>query len=140
MAKAKEVAENKSNWMTFIVWVLLGLLVVSGVVNFVTLLSIQGLKRTVDEMRDPVNIYFSKKLDAIEAGLDAFEAETTPERGKSPYVGDIKKLRKNLNKTRELWNKTSRISGPRWLNFYWKAQLLQDKTEQAWQELEAQSP
>lgn len=134
--RQKEVKQKQLNSTTVIGWVLFGLLIVSGLINVFTILSIQGLKRTVNEMRDPVNNYFSKKLDVMEAELDEF-VKTTSEDGKSPYKGDIKKLRKQIEETRELWDKTSRVSGVRWINLYWKAQGAQEKTEKAWEELRA---
>jgi|GEM_PF-3531855 len=134
--RQKEVKQKQPNSTTVIGWVLFGLLIVSGLINVFTILSIQGLKRTVNEMRDPVNNYFSKKLDVMEAELDEF-VKITSEDGKSPYKGGIKKLRKEIEETRELWDKTSRVSGVRWMNLYWKAQGAQDKTEKAWEELRA---
>ena len=134
--KQKEARQRQPDSTTIIVWVFFGLLIVSGLINVFTILSIQGLKRTVNEMRDPVNNYFSKKLDVMEAELDEF-VKITSEDGKSPYKGDIKKLRKQIEETRELWDKTSRVSGVRWINLYWKAQRAQDKTEKAWEKLRA---
>lgn len=134
--RQKEVKQKQPNSTTVIGWVLFGLLIVSGLINVFTILSIQGLKRTVNEMRDPVNNYFSKKLDVMEAELDEF-VKITSEDGKSPYKGDVKKLRKEIEETRELWDKTSRVSGVRWINLYWKAQGAQEKTEKAWEELRA---
>jgi len=135
--RQKEVKQKQPNSTTVIGWVLFGLLIVSGLINVFTILSIQGLKRTVNEMRDPVNNYFSKKLDVMEAELDEFVKEPTPEKGKSPYTGDVKRLRKQIEETRELWDKPSRGSGVRWINLYWKAQGAQEKTEKAWEELRA---
>lgn len=134
--KQKEARQRQPDSTTIIVWVLFGLLIVSGLINVFTILSIQGLKRTVNEMRDPVNNYFSKRLDVMEAELDEF-VKITSEDGKSPYKGDIKRMRKDIEKTRELWAKTSRVSGARWVNLYWKAQRAQDKTEKAWEKLRA---
>jgi len=132
--KQKEAPQRQPDSTTIIVWVLFGLLIVSGFINLFTILSIQGLKRTVNEMRDPVNNYFSKRLDVMEAELDEF-VKITSEDGKSPYKGDIKRMRKDIEKTRELWAKTSRVSGARWVNLYWKAQRAQDKAEKAWEKL-----
>lgn len=134
--KQKEVRQRQPDSTTIIVWVLFGLLIVSGLINVFTILSIQGLKRTVNEMRDPVNNYFSKRLDVMEAELDEF-VKITSEDGKSPYAGDVKRMRKDIEKTRELWAKTSRVSGARWVNLYWKAQRAQDKAEKAWEKLRA---
>ncbi|MEA3312326.1 MAG: hypothetical protein U9Q76_08945 [candidate division WOR-3 bacterium] len=134
--KQKGVKQRQPDSTTIIVWVLFGLLIVSGFINVFTILSIQGLKRTVNEMRDPVNNYFSKRLDVMEAELDEF-VKITSEDGKSPYAGDVKRMRKDIEKTHELWAKTSRVSGVRWVNLYWKAQRAQDKTEKAWEKLKA---
>lgn len=135
--KQKEARQKQPSSTTIILWVFFGLLIVSGLINVFTILSIQGLKRTVNEMRDPVNNYFSKKLDVMEAELDEFVKKTATEDGKSPYKGDIKKLRKDIEETRELWAKTSQANGARWVNLFWKAQRAQDKTEKAWEELPA---
>jgi uncharacterized protein (DUF3084 family) len=134
--KQKGVKQRQPDSTTIIVWVLFGLLIVSGFINVFTILSIQGLKRTVNEMRDPVNNYFSKRLDVMEAELDEF-VKITSEDGKSPYKGDIKKLRKEIDEIRELWARTSQANGARWVNLYWKAQRAQDKTEKAWEKLKA---
>jgi hypothetical protein len=87
-------------------------------------------------MRDPVNNYFSKKLDLMEAELDEF-VKITSEDGESPYKGDIKKLRKDIDETRELWAKTSQANGARWVNLFWRAQRAQEKAEKAWEVLKA---
>lgn len=135
--KKKQAAEPKPRKAsTFVAWLLFGLLIVSAFVNVITILSVRGLSRTVNEMREPVNNYFSRKLDVIEADLDVF-VEITSEDGKSPYKGDVKRLRKDIEETRELWAKTSQATGARWVNLYWRAQRSQDETEQAWEELEA---
>lgn len=135
--KKKEAAKPKPrNASTFVTWLLFGLLIVSAFVNVITILSVQGLRRTVNEMRDPVNNYFSRKLDVIETDLDKF-VKITSEDGKSPYKGDVKRLRKDVEETRELWAKTSQATGARWVNLYWRAQRAQDKTEHAWEGLEA---
>jgi len=132
--RQKEARQRQPNSTTITLWVLFGLLIVSGLINVFTILSIQGLKRTVNEMRDPVNNYFSKKLDVMEAELDEF-VKITSEDGKSPYKGDIKKLRKDIDETRELWAKTSQANGARWVNLYWRAQRVQEKAEKAWEKL-----
>ena len=134
--KQKEARQRQPNSTTIIVWVFFGLLIVSGLINVFTILSIQSLKRTVNEMRDPVNNYFSKRLDVMEAELDEF-VKITSEDGKSPYSGDVKRMRKDIEKTRELWAKTSRVTGARWMNLFWRAQRAQERTEQSWEELEA---
>jgi hypothetical protein len=135
--KKKEQAEPKPrNGLRFVTWLLFGLLIVSAFVNVITILSVRGLRRTVNEMRDPVNNYFSRKLDVIETDLDRF-VEIASEDGKSPYKGEVKKLHKEIEETREFWAKTSQATGARWVNLYWRAQRAQDETEQAWEELEA---
>jgi hypothetical protein len=89
----------------------------------------QGMRKTIDEMRDPVHLYFLGKLDAMETELATLENEMVLIGEQKTYSGDLKKLDKNLQKARELWAKTSKASGPRWVTLFRRAYSAQEEAE-----------
>jgi hypothetical protein len=134
--KKKEEIQDSGNKSSLIaVWILLGLLAVSILVNLITILSSQGLKKTVLEMREPVQRYFTQRLDDIEAEFDHLVLQTRSDKGQSPHDKDIKQLSRHIDDTRALWERTLKVSGTRWITLYWKAQRKQAETEEAWKQL-----
>lgn len=133
--KKEEIQDSGKNTSLIAVWILLGLLAISILVNLITILSAQGLKKTVLEMREPVQQYFMVRIDEIEEELDLLALQTRSDRGFSPHDKDIKKLSNLIGETRALWEKTTRVSGSRWVTLYWRAQRKQAETEEAWKEL-----
>lgn len=119
-------------------WILLILLIVSAGVNLFTLLSLRGLKRTVDQMREPVNNYFSAKLYVLEDELDELLAESS-ENGKSPYRRDARNIREQIEKARELWTETGQATGARWVRLFWRAQQVQEDLEESLEQLQARA-
>jgi len=135
--RKQERASDSSGGPHILVWILVGLLGISVVVNFVTILAGQGLKRTVRQMRDPVQRYFIERLDEMETEMNTLAAQARSDKGRSPYDKDIRKLSERIDETRELWVKTSAAGGSRWVTLYWRAQRKQSDTEQAWEALRA---
>ncbi|MBD3286629.1 hypothetical protein GF359_08580, partial [candidate division WOR-3 bacterium] len=95
-----------------IVWVLLILFGLSFFVNIVVIASVSSIKRSVSEMREPLNLFYTDELDLIEAELDAFEMTFADE--KPSYKGEIRRLKRDIEKTWELWDKASQAKKNRW--------------------------
>ncbi|MBN2380548.1 hypothetical protein JXM67_12175 [candidate division WOR-3 bacterium] len=127
--------KERNRGLVVLTWILVAALALSVILNVILVVSLGGLKKSVQDMRDPVNLYYGEKLEELESDLAMFEAITTTVKGKSPYAGDIKKLRKDLDKTCQLWKKASQVTGTRWFLIFNKALGSQERVEKAWQEL-----
>jgi len=132
-AKKEKDPEKQRKTTATLAWILLVLFGMSLLVNVFTIISLQSFRRSVSEMRDPVNLYYSDELATLEAELDAFEVVFSDE--KPSYKGEIRRLRKDIEKTYGQWTKASRATGTRWLMVFDNAKRSQDKVQETWKEL-----
>lgn len=124
-------SEEKKPGSRVVTWIFVGLFAVSLIVNIFTCMSIRGMRRTLGQMREPVSDYYVNKLDRIERNVDALVAAHPEKITKK----DRKRMEKLIDNSRELWEKTARSTGTRWVRIYWKAQRSLDQTQDAYDKL-----
>ena len=88
------------------------------------------------DVRDPVNLYYLEKVADLETDVAQFEAATAdPSKKKHPYAGEIKKVRKHLEHSRQMWARASQTPGVKWIQAFKRAKEAHNNAEQLWLEL-----
>lgn len=133
MAKETETGKaKKTSFAAVLAWILAGLLLVSVFINLITFLSIQGFKKTLSQMHEPVYVYFTQELNSIEAELETLSTATGGD--KSPFVKDERRLKKAINHARSLWEQTREREAEAWFNAYRRAKRAEDEVAKLWKD------
>jgi hypothetical protein len=133
MAKETETGKTKkTSFAAVLAWILAGLLLVSVFLNLITMLSIQGFRKTLGQMHEPVYVYFTQELNSIEADLQTLSTATGGD--KSPFVKDERKLEKAIGHARSLWEQTREREGEAWFNTYVRAKRAEDEVDKLWKD------